>query len=542
MLITALAAAVTAARAEAQQLRGIVRDSLSRAPLSGVVVALTDSAGATLARTITNAAGGYALRPNAGARRIEAKRIGFHSRVIAFGNGETLDFSMAAIPPLLEPVTVRAGAACPFRPDRLQALSLLQQARAGLLATVVARETNKSALVRLRFFREYGEDGNQIVEQNVTIDSTDNATRSFDAVRTGAEVVAEGFVARKPSAQVPIHYGPDAETLLDDDFSAGYCFQLAASDPARPNEVGLAFHPASRKNGRVDIEGTLWIDSVAKSLHDIRFEYVGERRTVGTPSTGGRIEFRTIENGIVVIDRWALRLFTTRVDSATFGVPRATYRVTEAGGELAAATWIDGVHWEAALGELRARAIDYDSTSGHDIVVRLANTGYATTPNDSGLVVIRHLLPGPYAATVTDSISTRLGIAMPTSLVFDAERGVTTQQSFSLPHIEDFVRAECISGVRLVGESRQLPIHVMDAYGRRAVKAVVDVTYHDPTTKRDATQHLIADSDGSTLSCFRFAQKAGFDVHVTYRDFPPFTGHFTYDANAITIRLAPKAR
>src|SRR3954464_8571407 len=96
-----------------------------------------------------------------------------------------------------EPGTVGAGAPCPTRSDRLHALSLLQQARAGLLATVTARQTNRASLVRLRFIREMNERGMRIIEQRVAVDSTDGLSESFEAVRSGAEFVADGFVDRK---------------------------------------------------------------------------------------------------------------------------------------------------------------------------------------------------------------------------------------------------------------------------------------------------------------------------------------------------------
>ena len=250
--------------------------------------------------------------PTTGANAVSTLRIGFRPRTVPYDGGARLDLTMTPIPPLLEPVTVRAATNCPARSDRLQALSLLQQARAGLLATVTARKTNRAALVRLRYLRHYDARGRRDCR---------TARDSRLGGRARARLSARCAVARSswprglPIGErlaVPIHYGPDAETLLDDDFAAGYCFQISDPDAARPTEIGLGFKPSSRKNGRVDIQGTLWIDTVSKALHDIQFDYVGDDRPFGAPQTGGHIQFRQMGNGIVIIDRWALRLWTAR--------------------------------------------------------------------------------------------------------------------------------------------------------------------------------------------------------------------------------------
>jgi hypothetical protein len=205
---------------QAQDLRGTVRDSATQSPLSGVVVTLVDANGRVVSRAISNENGLYRAAPTTGATAVGSLRIGFRPRTVPYDGGARLDLTMTPIPPLLEPVTVRAATNCPARPDRLQALSLLQQARAGLLATVTARKTNRASLIRLRYLRHYDNRGRRIVEQHVTVDSAGDRGETFAAVRTGAQFVADGFIDRK-ALLVPVHYGPDAETLLDDDFAAG---------------------------------------------------------------------------------------------------------------------------------------------------------------------------------------------------------------------------------------------------------------------------------------------------------------------------------
>ncbi|HEY4306486.1 MAG TPA: carboxypeptidase-like regulatory domain-containing protein [Gemmatimonadaceae bacterium] len=212
--------------AHAQDVRGTVRDSVSRTPLSGVVITLLDQTGRVVSRAISNENGLYRVAPSAGAVAISTLRIGFRPRTAAYAGDARLDLTMMPIPPLLEPVTVHAATNCPARNDRLQALSLLQQARAGLLATVTARNTNRATLVRLRFTRRYDDHDRSIISQRVAVDSTDELMAAFAAVRTGAQFVAEGFASRET---VPVHYAPDAETLLDDDSLRG----IASALPTR---------------------------------------------------------------------------------------------------------------------------------------------------------------------------------------------------------------------------------------------------------------------------------------------------------------------
>ena len=127
----------------AQIYQGFVRDSVSAAPISGVVVSALDSAGKSVFRTLSGQDGAYRLMVPASASRIRVQRIGYRLRDLAIAPSTeetaTLDIRLVALPSLLEPVRVFGTAACPKRRDNAQAQALYEQARAGLLATIVAR-------------------------------------------------------------------------------------------------------------------------------------------------------------------------------------------------------------------------------------------------------------------------------------------------------------------------------------------------------------------------------------------------------------------
>ena len=154
----------------------------------------------------------------------------------------------------------------------------------------------------------------------------------------------------RDSAGLHTFLGPDADVLLEDGFATGYCFHLAKADAAHRDQVGLAFAPANPHRGRVDIVGSLWIDTVARALRTIEFRYVGfDNDVVEGFSPGGRVSFKEIPNGVVLIDRWWLRIVgaadTTVRDAKNGTTLHRGFVVREVGGELARATWPDGDTW-----------------------------------------------------------------------------------------------------------------------------------------------------------------------------------------------------
>src|ERR1051325_5905442 len=268
----------------AKELRGPVRNSTSRQPIPGAVLMLLDQSGAVLGRNITNERGEYRIVLSTGMQRMRVVRIGFRPKEVplpsASGAHEAveLDVVMRALPTLLEPVRVLAGAHCPRRSDEATTFALLEQVRAGLLSIVVARAANPAALVRLTFERAMDASGDRIANQTVRIDSTESATTSFNAAHTATDFIQRGFMT--DSAKQQVFFAPDAEVLLDEGFAAGYCFRIIDPDRRRPNQIGLGFSAGDRRRNRVDIEGTLWVDTVARALRDIERRYVGLDRRI----------------------------------------------------------------------------------------------------------------------------------------------------------------------------------------------------------------------------------------------------------------------
>ena len=122
----------------------------------------------------------------------------------------------------------------------------------------------------------------------------------------------------------------------------------------RPNQIGLGFEAAKHKRDRIDNEGTVWIDTVARALLDIEFKYVGLDRNLERLNPGGHMEFREMPNGAVLLHRWNLRLVGAEANLVLtrdgFPYTTSTPYVQDGGGEIARVTWPDGKTWRAPLG------------------------------------------------------------------------------------------------------------------------------------------------------------------------------------------------
>jgi len=146
----------SASPAAAQVAQGVLRDSTAGTPLPGAVVMALDSAGTTIARTLTDSAGRFSVALGR-SDRLRFVRIGYTPREVRI---DTLDarawaVAMVRIPPVLNAVRVAERGVCASTgvPDGAVAWRMWDQARAGLLASVVARTTNPMTASSLLFSR-----------------------------------------------------------------------------------------------------------------------------------------------------------------------------------------------------------------------------------------------------------------------------------------------------------------------------------------------------------------------------------------------------
>ena len=170
---------IAALIASAQHVRGTVRDSTTGLPIAGAVITTMDLLDRVGPRSVTNERGSYFVTAT-GARRLRIVRLGFRPvdvDLAARRDSTAIDVAMARIPYQLQPVRVLAGARCPRQSDRTAALALLEQARAGLLATVVARSDKPARMTRLSIERWLDPETNRVMRQRVKIDSAPSGRR-----------------------------------------------------------------------------------------------------------------------------------------------------------------------------------------------------------------------------------------------------------------------------------------------------------------------------------------------------------------------------
>jgi hypothetical protein len=542
---TLICGVLAATRLGAQELRGVVRDSMSRQPIPGAVLVFLDSFGATLGRNITNERGEYRVVLHPAMRRLHVLRIGFRPRDATIpsdaSGGATLDIAMVMVPHLLEATRVLDNPACSRRPDRAPAFALWEQAKAALLATIVAREANPPRVVRYSYERTMDRDGERAVHQSIFVDTAETS-RPFLSADSAASFVDHGF--RDDSAGIGIFHGPDADVLLDDAFARGYCFGLADRDAQRPGQIGLSFEPAKRRRNRIDITGAVWIDTASRALVDLVWKYEGLDYRLNRYDPGGRVSFRTMANGSVMIDRWSIRVVgggSTQMYVAN-GERMAFARepqVKETGGELADAQWRDGTAWHAKLAFLQGSAhLRSGSPAGRKI--RLVDTPYEATIDSAGHFYMADLLPGPYEIGVVDDALTPLGLLLTSNLHFEAVRDSTVQVAFELATADAYVAATCDGDAQAFTDA-VLVGRVLMPNGSPAVDAKIDVRVEENGSLR-----VIADGKTNNRGLFtvcRPPRNTTLFVRAELPGYNPGTGltQIEHKLNTVELKLKPKA-
>jgi hypothetical protein len=332
---------------------------------------------------------------------------------------------------------------CPRRADAERAFGLWEQTRAGLLATIVAREAMPARKLRIRYDQEPPTERSRSGRHRVRLREENDTLPSFFSARTAVDFARLGFMEVEGGHRT--FFGPDAEVLLDDEFLVAYCLRLARPERGRPRQVGLAFAPAKRNEENVEIDGVIWIDTSARALRDIEFRYLGLERGTDRLRPGGTTSFLEMTNGVVLIDRWQFRLVATRVDSAALRV--SVYRVSASlgltGGELARASWPDGTEWRASLGTLYGRLLGRDGTPAAGVPIALDDTDYRATTDSSGTFAITDLVPGPYDAVLPEPRLASLNLRIPLGLHFTAVRDSVHPVRVIVPTLEEYVADRC---------------------------------------------------------------------------------------------------
>jgi hypothetical protein len=524
LLFRALVALSVPAIAGSQQLTGVVRDSTSRAPLAGAVVSAMDASGATVRRAITDASGRWSLAAVDRPARIHVIKIGFRPADVAVpGDEASFDVAMVRLPAVLEAMRISGREICPGSSDRGAAFQLWEQARAGLLAAVVARELKPAAATIVTYERALSP-GDEIVRRQRTTTKTGQTTRPFRSSAPPAIFAQLGYMTDDSTGR--LFSAPDADVLLDESFGATHCFHLQSADGAHPAQIGLAFTPARGRDTLVDVKGVIWMDATP-NLRSLDFSYTSLEPAAMDLPAGGRIEFQTMENGVAFISRWWLRLpnlepvpaFSNPLPNMPAqrgsGVVRRSERrdqriaeVSETGGIVLDARWPDGVHAHDEPARIVGSVARKNSAGGVPYATVTFAAGDETVADSAGAFT-HELVPGKYIVTASDTTFAAYVAPRTASRRVEAVRGRTAVVRLELPTLTTVLADRC-EGHKIRANTAMLLGHLTAGDGAPLpagvrVHAAWQADYSPPTAIAMAVlseaQDVEIDDDGRFAVC-----------------------------------------
>ena len=436
--------------------RGTVLDSAQAIALPGAVITIVDSSGATGARTISDASGRFAITVPARASTLHLIRIGYRPRDVPVGvASSTLELVMSRIPPMLDAVRVSDRELCPGSADRGPAFEYWEQARAGLLAAVVAREANPATATTLTYERRERL-GDALVRRQVVTSRTGLTKRPFLSPEPAPTFARRGYMLEAGGERT--FAAPDADVLLDESFAATHCFHLQTADAEHTGQIGLAFTPVpDRPDSLVDVAGTLWIDRANPSLRSFDFRYTNLEPAAARIPTGGHIEFRSLPNGVSFVERWALRLAILGPGPRPLRPPATAPRhlsrmdrvdlvaqeIQETGGQVLQAAWLDGTTWRDSTTGIKGLVTQRDDRPVEHALVTIAGTADTVETDARGEFSFHSMVPGKYMIEVVDTTLGAFTAPRTQSRAVEITRGRVAAFRASLPPVAEVILRVC---------------------------------------------------------------------------------------------------
>jgi hypothetical protein len=509
--------------ASAQRVSGTVRVAGTPAFLSGTVVAVNDSAGRPLVRTLTDESGRYSIQLPPGAVQVRAVRIGFRPGVATIVRGQTgdltIDLTMERAPVVLQAMRVAADASCRSSEDGRMVLQLWEHARSALLAAIVAREA-KPARVRVLGYERSMEPARRLITEQRVRFNVGLSTRPV-AARPPQELAATGY--RTGAGPNTEYFAPDADVLFDESFAEHHCFGVTTRQE-RGSQIGLTFSPKSRRRDFIDVTGVLWINPAAPELVQLDFRYTNLDPEMEAAGSGGTVHFRTMRNGVVFVDSWSIVLprmrETTRRDATGRTITsHAVVDISESGGYVMAAEWPDGAKWIDPTGGIRGQVLQA-GTKEPAPGAAVTLTGVVTVESDStGAYAFVPTPPGRYEISATDSAFSKFMRTRRQSREVTLAWGDTLTANFEVQSRGSALSQLCRSQVN--------PTHSYVLFGRITDGSEttpdwlkMEVSWYDAPgaaldlqTLRQATQESDVTSSGDFFVC-GIPRKSS---HVTFR-------------------------
>jgi hypothetical protein len=505
-LLAGAVLALSASTVGAQRVRGTVRDSLSRQPVGGAVVWLTDGGGKFLARSIADEHGQFAVIHVAGATQLHVVRIGFRPMMVPVGrtDADTLvDVSMSSIPLTLDTVASLRRRVCPGEKGTNAALTLWEQARAALMASVVARDVGAPALELKSYSRYLDPRTHEISNQQVHLRLV-TGDRSYVAARPAGEFVSEGYMQERNGDRT--FYAPDDAVMLDQTFAETHCLHVVVGTGAHAGEVGIGFDPVADRlrDTLVDVRGVLWLSPAEHALRSLEFNYTDLEREADL--SGGEIRFNVMPNGAPMVTRWVIRSARLSVlDPVTVpGIKRKLFDrrdrknvrvvgIHEDGGVVVSATWMDGRQWrDSTLRIVSGQLLNEGESPVEGMRVWLDDSPDTTLTDADGNFMLTGVLPGAYMLMASDSELARVGVARGRRVidVRDDDHRTANVVYLSVPHL---VQTQC-EGEHKADGSGALLGRVVDRSGAPMPDVLLDAIWR-PDAGADSRPDLETRSD-----------------------------------------------
>ena len=459
-MVTAASAsliAVFSAGAQSARIVGVVYDSAAHVPLAGAVVSLLDASGVTSARTTADAAGRFTLSRPQFSAQLRAIRIGYRPISVALpmsSRDTTIELVLTRVPPVLGTVRVADRRLCPGSDDHGEAFQLWEQVRAGLLATIVARDMNVVTATTVVFRRQLSPNDDAVRGERQDV-FQGQTTKPFTSAANAATLARSGFMTEDSTGRM--FFGPDEDVLLDETFAATHCFHLEPGQGAHAGEVGVGFDPAPGRDTLVDVNGVIWLDATPLALRSLDFSFVGLEPAASRARAGGHLEFQSMADGVARATSWSLRVpvLTSAVGAtSTLLQPRQSRarrdrtdirlsEVHEINGEILEMSWRDGAVFHSdPTGIFGTVSRDGDRVVPHALITR-QGSATTTVADGSGQFVLTPLLPGRYEVTIQDTSLASFVEPRRVAMTVDVRRGQLTPLQIEFPPIAKTLAAAC---------------------------------------------------------------------------------------------------
>jgi hypothetical protein len=558
MLVAAHAVAAQAVRGT---VRGTIHEVGSGLTIGGTVVWLSDSAGTLLARTIADADGRYVLVRLSGSARLHVLHIGFRPVDLAIARGTpdtVVDVQMSPLPIALSAVEATSRRVCPGERGTSEALDLWEQARAALLASVVAREASPPSIRLMSYVRVREPVAHTLISQ-VVHGRTVVGDRSYVAGRSAYAFENDGYVEEARNG-ARTFYAPDDNVLLDATFAGTHCMHTVDGTGAHQNEVGIGFDPVlgHGRDTLVEVSGVVWLDRATTTLRSLEFHYVGLEPAA--KDAGGELFFSLMPNGAPMIDHWSLHFPELVEDIPLHPSPlrrrkpprpdrlnMTVHSLREVGGAVASAAWADGTTWQSPYltpvrGQLRQ--LDGEPVTGARVWLRDAPD--TVMSNSDGYFTIPSVFPGTYAVQAADSVLAGVGYSRvwgeiaagpATTVATAAPRGAAPPLFFYYSRAEA-IKVACFGRDAGKGEGLILG-RVADGNGdpvsNAAINAIPGSQQASAKSPRNASLQADADAEGRFAICG--VPPAATVRLVTTSDSGPTKTDVDWDGKLATVKV-----